>query len=180
MDKAAIRAAARATGLDDPDQRARPCLLTRLAYGLAPDADVLARLAAAEEALSGLSGLEAPCFSEKAPAAAAACMAAGSGAPHAPGAPDVIDATGAAHGKNVAGHGESVAGHGTDAEKTVSPLGDLRLRLTPSPVLQVEALPPELAGRVQEILAQHGFSGCELRVGQGISGFFDRQPPSLD
>ena len=180
MDKAAIRAAARATGLDDPDQRARPCLLTRLAYGLAPDADVLARLAAAEEALSGLSGLEAPCFSEKAPAAAAACMAAGSGAPHAPGAPDVIDATGAAHGKNVAGHGESVAGHGTDAEKTVSPLGDLRLRLTPSPVLQVEALPPELAGRVQEILAQHGFTGCELRVGQGISGFFDRQAPSLD
>ena len=176
MDKAAIRAAARATGLDDPDQRARPCLLTRLAYGLAPDADVLARLAAAEEALSGLSGLEAPRFSEKAPAAAAACMAAGSGAPHAPhapGAPDVIDATGA-------GHGESVAGHGTDAEKTVSPLGDLRLRLTPSPVLQVEALPPELAGRVQEILAQHGFTGCELRVGQGISGFFDRQAPSLD
>ena len=141
MDKAAIRAAARATGLDDPDQRARPCLLTRLAYGLAPDADVLARLAAAEEALSGLSGLEAPCFSEKAPAAAAACMAAGSGAPHAPGAPDVIDATGAAHGENV-------AGHGTDAEKTVSPLGDLRLRLTPSPVLQVEALPPDVAGGV--------------------------------
>ena len=173
MDKAAIRAAARATGLDDPDQRARPCLLTRLAYGLAPDADVLARLAAAEEALSGLAGLEAPRFSEKAPAAAAACMAAGSGAPHAPGAPDVIDATGAAHGENV-------AGHGTDAEKTVSPLGDLRLRLTPSPVLQVEALPPELAGRVQEILAQHGFTGCELRVGQGISGFFDRQAPSLD
>ena len=173
MDKAAIRAAARATGLDDPDQRARPCLLTRLAYGLAPDADVLARLAAAEEALSGLSGLEAPCFSEKAPAAAAACMAAGSGAPHAPGAPDVIDATGAAHGENV-------AGHGTDAEKTVSPLGDLRLRLTPAPVLQVEALPPELAGRVQEILAQHGFTGCELCVGQGISGFFDRQAPSLD
>ena len=169
MDKAAIRAAARATGLDDPDQRARPCLLTRLAYGLAPDADVLARLAAAEEALSGLAGLEAPRFSEKAPAAAAACMAAGSGAPGACGAcgaPDVIDATG--------------AGHGTDAEKTVSPLGDLRLRLTPSPVLQVEALPPELAGRVQEILAQHGFTGCELRVGQGISGFFDRQAPSLD
>jgi uncharacterized protein len=182
MDKAAIRAAARATGLDDPDQRARPCLLTRLAYGLKPDADVLARLAAAEEALSGLAGLEAPHFSEKASAAAAACMAAGCGTPHATGAPNVIDATGAACAPYVTGaaHGESVAGHGAEAEKTVSPLGDLRLRLTPAPVLQVEALPPELAGRVQEILAQHGFTGCELCVGQGISGYFDRQASSLD
>ena len=161
MDKAAIRAAARATGLDDPDQRARPCLLTRLAYGLAPDADVLARLAAAEEALSGL---EAPRFSEKAPtvAACATCV------------------PGAAHEASVAGHGESVTGHGADAEKTVSPLGDLRLRLTPAPVLQVEALPPELAGRVQEILVQHGFTGCELCVGQGISGYFDREALSLE
>ena len=173
MDKAAIRAAARATGLDDPDQRARPCLLTRLAYGLEPDADVLARLAAAEEALAGLT---IPQLSEKTPAATAACMAAGSGAPYVTGAAGTMGAAGAAG----AAQGESVAGHGADAEKTVSPLGDLRLRLTPDPVLQVEALPPELAGRVQEILAQHGFSGCELRVGQGISGFFDRQPPSLD
>ncbi|MDY0259711.1 MAG: PP-loop family protein [Desulfovibrio sp.] len=157
MDKAAIRAAARATGLDDPEQRARPCLLTRLAYGLAPDADVLARLAAAEEALSGLADLEAPRFSEKAPTAAACSTCA-------PGA----------------AHGESVAGHGADAEKTVSPLGDLRLRLTPAPVLQVEALPPELAGRVQEILVQHGFTGCELCVGQSISGYFDREALSLE
>lgn len=179
MDKAAIRAAARATGLDDPDQRARPCLLTRLAYGLEPDADVLARLAAVEEALAGL---EAPRFSEKTPAAAAACMAAGNGAPcainvmDAPGATGVTGAAGAAG----AAHVEDVAGHGADAEKTVSPLGDLRLRLTPAPVLQVEALPPELAGRVKEILAQHGFTGCELRVGQEISGFYDRQAPTLD
>ena len=164
MDKAAIRAAARATGLDDPEQRARPCLLTRLAYGLAPDADVLARLAAAEEALSGLADLEAPRFSEKAPTAAACATCA----------------PGAAHGESVAGHGESVTGHGADAEKTVSPLGDLRLRLTPAPVLQVEALPPELAGRVQEILVQHGFTGCELCVGQGISGYFDREALSLE
>ncbi|MGE4311993.1 PP-loop family protein [Desulfovibrio sp.] len=183
MDKAAIRAAARATGLDDPEQRARPCLLTRLAYGLAPDADVLARLAAAEEALSGLADLEAPRFSQKAPAAATECMAAGSGAPGAADAPYSACATcapGAAHGASVAGHGESVTGHGADAEKTVSPLGDLRLRLTPAPVLQVEALPPELAGRVQEILVQHGFTGCELCVGQSISGYFDREALSLE
>lgn len=155
MDKAAIRAAARATGLDDPDQRARPCLLTRLAYGLEPDADVLARLAAVEEALAGLAD---PRASEKASSAAATDVVKRPGAPCGPG----------------------VAGHGADAEKTVSPLGDLRLRLTPAPVLQVEALPPELAGRVKEILAQHGFTGCELRVGQEISGFYDRQAPTSD
>ncbi len=158
MDKAAIRAAARATGLDDPDQRARPCLFTRLAYGLEPDADVLARLAAAEEALAGL---EASHVSEKSSAATAT---------------GVVEKPGAA----CAAHGESVVGQGADAEKTVPPLGDLRLRLTPAPVLQVEALPPELAERVKEILVQHGFAGCELRVGQGISGFYDRQAPTQD
>lgn len=160
MDKAAIRAAARATGLDDPDQRARPCLLTRLAYGLEPDADVLARLAAAEEALAGL---EASHVSEKFSAAKAAGLAAGHGGAGATGGP----------------HGESVAGQ-ADAEKNLLSLGDLRLRLTPAPVLQAEALPPELADRVEEILAQHGFTDCELRVGQGISGFYDSRAPTQD
>lgn len=54
LSKAAVREAARATGLDRPDQRARPCLLTRLAYGQRPQAAVLARLAACEEALAAL------------------------------------------------------------------------------------------------------------------------------
>lgn len=173
MDKAAIRAAARATGLDDPDQRARPCLLTRLAYGLEPDADVLARLAAAEEALAGLAG---PSFSEKAPAARATGMAA------CHGGAGMTEATGGAGMAGAIGEtdGENVAGHEADAEKNLLSLGDLRLRLTPSPVLQVETLPPELADRVQEILAQHGFTNCELRVGQGISGFYDSPAPTLD
>lgn len=52
LSKAAIREAARATGLDRPEQRARPCLLTRMAYGMRPDAATLARLAAAEESLA--------------------------------------------------------------------------------------------------------------------------------
>lgn len=54
LTKAAIRELARATGLDRPDQAARPCLLTRLAYGMRPDAALLARVAAAEAALAAL------------------------------------------------------------------------------------------------------------------------------
>lgn len=54
LSKAQVREAARATGLDRPWQRARPCLLTRLAYGMRPDADTLARLAAAEADLAAL------------------------------------------------------------------------------------------------------------------------------
>ena len=57
LSKPALREAARATGLDRPDQRARPCLLTRLAYGLRPEAATLERLAACEDALAAL---EAP------------------------------------------------------------------------------------------------------------------------
>ena len=56
LSKAAIREAARATGLDRPEQRARPCLLTRMAYGMRPDAATLARLAAAEDALVHIGG----------------------------------------------------------------------------------------------------------------------------
>jgi uncharacterized protein len=51
LDKARIRELAAFSGLTQPEQPARPCLLTRLAYGLPPDAGVLARLAAAETEL---------------------------------------------------------------------------------------------------------------------------------
>ncbi|MDO5483454.1 MAG: PP-loop family protein [Desulfovibrionaceae bacterium] len=57
LSKAEIRALAAATGLDRPEQQARPCLLTRLAYGLTPDAALLARLADAETALAALPGM---------------------------------------------------------------------------------------------------------------------------
>lgn len=49
-----VRAMARAVGLADPDQPARPCLLTRLAYSMAPDADLLGRLGRAEDALADM------------------------------------------------------------------------------------------------------------------------------
>ena len=55
LSKETIRALAASTGLDRPEQKARPCLLTRLAYGLSPDAGPLARLARAESALAQLS-----------------------------------------------------------------------------------------------------------------------------
>ena len=58
LTKAQVREAARATGLDRPDQRARPCLLTRLAYGMRPDAATLARLAAAEADLALLGAAD--------------------------------------------------------------------------------------------------------------------------
>ena len=51
INKALIRELAAFSGMAQPEQPARPCLLTRLAYGLRPDAGVLARLAAAETAL---------------------------------------------------------------------------------------------------------------------------------
>lgn len=54
MDKADIRRAAKAAGMDLPDQRARPCLLTRLAYGMKPKAETLAALANAEEEIGVL------------------------------------------------------------------------------------------------------------------------------
>ena len=57
LSKADIRKAASATGLDRPDQRARPCLLTRMAYGMRPDAAILARLATAEAELAEIGPL---------------------------------------------------------------------------------------------------------------------------
>ena len=160
MSKAVIRAVARATGLDDPEQRARPCLLTRLAYGLEPQKEALVRLAAAEEDLAALLLPDLPfagvaAMPDAASPAAATC----------PDAKTVKNESGAKH--------RTCTGQGREA--AVPALGDLRLRLTPQPVLQVESLPPELVGKVEEILARHGFVDCELRVGQGISGFYDQQ-----
>ncbi len=54
MGKAQIHASAAASGLERPWQKARPCLLTRLAYGLAPSAPLLQRIAHCEAALSRL------------------------------------------------------------------------------------------------------------------------------
>lgn len=115
LGKAAIRSLAASTGLDRPEQRARPCLLTRLAYGLSPHAALLERLARAEAALARLAASE--------------------GGPSA--------------------------------------LGDFRLRLRPAPLLQATRLPEALRPRLEEILAAHGFTPCEICRTDGVSGFFD-------
>lgn len=58
LGKDTLRKLARATGLDRPDQPARPCLLTRLAYGMRPTAPLLARVARAEAALAALAAAD--------------------------------------------------------------------------------------------------------------------------
>lgn len=54
LSKPELRMLARSMGLSDPEQAARPCLLTRLEYGLRPTAELLGRLAACEAELAGL------------------------------------------------------------------------------------------------------------------------------
>lgn len=55
--KADIRRLARLSGLDWPEQGARPCLLTRLDYGIAPEKALLARILACESELGGIGRL---------------------------------------------------------------------------------------------------------------------------
>jgi uncharacterized protein len=65
LDKGDIRSFARRTGMDRPEQAARPCLFTRYEYGLEPTAGGLAALDAAEcriEAFLCPDGGEGPPF----------------------------------------------------------------------------------------------------------------------
>lgn len=59
MGKAEIRSAARATGMDNAEQKARPCLLTRFAYGLEANEDKLEALAACEADLAQIFNADA-------------------------------------------------------------------------------------------------------------------------
>ena len=54
LTKAQLRLLARRTGLEQPDQPSRPCLLTRLDYGLTADPTVLAALARVEKRLAAM------------------------------------------------------------------------------------------------------------------------------
>lgn len=56
--KADLRRLGALWGLDDPGQAARPCLLTRLAYGCRPEEGTLRRLAEAEAALAALTAAD--------------------------------------------------------------------------------------------------------------------------
>ena len=57
LNKEDIRSLAAHTGLDRPHQAARPCLLTRLDYGMAPAVPLLERIGRAEAAVAAL-GIE--------------------------------------------------------------------------------------------------------------------------
>lgn len=54
MDKSAIRTVAAVTGMEDPGQRARPCMLTRFAYNLSPSPEALAAVDKAEQTIASL------------------------------------------------------------------------------------------------------------------------------
>lgn len=54
--KSQIRALGRAMGFPDPDQAARPCLLTRFPYGAVPSREMLRAVAAAEKAVAEAFG----------------------------------------------------------------------------------------------------------------------------
>ena len=54
LDKDAIRALARKTGLDRSLQQSRACLLTRLPYGMPPTRKLLASVAGGEQAVEGV------------------------------------------------------------------------------------------------------------------------------
>ena len=65
LTKAGIHRCAALTGMEDPEQKARPCLLTRLPYGMKPERSLLAGLAAGERAVHGVfasAGLPGPDF----------------------------------------------------------------------------------------------------------------------
>ena len=51
LDKAAIHRVAAGTGMAFPDQKPRPCLLTRLPYGMKPERETLGAIAAGEGAV---------------------------------------------------------------------------------------------------------------------------------
>lgn len=56
LGKGEIRKLAAATGLENPGQKARPCLLTRFAYGMSPNHRELENLSAAENELQKILG----------------------------------------------------------------------------------------------------------------------------
>ncbi len=58
LSKAAIRRMAQLAGMENPQQASRPCLLTRLAYGMNPNAEILRRLADVEAELQVTLGID--------------------------------------------------------------------------------------------------------------------------
>lgn len=50
-----------------------------------------------------------------------------------------------------------------------------RLRMTPSPLLQISPFPEEIRPVLHDILLQHKLWPCRLLISERVSGFFDRQ-----
>ena len=53
-------------------------------------------------------------------------------------------------------------------------LGDFRLRLTPSPLLQAERFEDAWRAIVAPLLEKEGFAGFDVLAGEPVSGYFDR------
>ncbi len=65
----------------------------------------------------------------------------------------------------------------TDAQGK-SLFADLRLRITPQPILQVQTFPWERESEVRQVLKDFGFGNCTICQTEHISGFFDAKKPS--
>lgn len=116
FNKRALRAEGAATGLEDPQQAARPCLLTRFAYGVRPTETALRQLAGAEAALAALRDRE---------------------------------------GRPL--------------------LGDFRVRLTPTPLVQAQRLPADSLPQLDAVMRRCGLAPCTYREDAVISGLYDRK-----
>ena len=56
-----------------------------------------------------------------------------------------------------------------------SPKPQLRLRMTPEPLLQITPFPQEIRPALRALLIRHKLWPCRLFITERISGFFDRQ-----
>ncbi len=61
-------------------------------------------------------------------------------------------------------------------QKNHSSIPNFRLRMTPTPLLQITPFPQNWRGSLRDILKQYQLVPCRLLVTEKISGFFDRTP----
>ncbi len=114
LGKREIHHYAQVSGLENPGQKARPCLLTRFSYGVHPDLHNLARLEKTEEEIETL-----------------------------------------------------LASFGIKEH-------DFRVRIGRECVLQINPIPYEILDYLRKILSDNGFTNCDLKFMDRISGYYDR------
>ena len=146
LTKEDIQKLAAFAGLDKPFQRARPCLLTRFAYGLEPDARALHALAKAELRIAAL--LEAAVRESEL----------------APPAPDfrlrLLDGPPVNH----------CSEEGADASGEERDLGAFSVELQ----LEALLLPAGLAEKLGAAVMEQGFSKPRVVLLDQVSGYYDR------